>query len=203
MTDTLAKALSLINSKSTDTIALEALVKAMEGVLNEGEYEGSGAGEDGLEDADIGCNEPAYKHPLEDYRVSQKDVGSVVEVWDGNHGKLTVSSPVVLRGVATNESKLPFVAVRTHWEHSVPYRGPIKLHFKPYHATPDSKAPEDLLDGDPEFVALLWDNGSVMVKYAWSIRDSDFWELDPIERIVGYCPLFFVNPILDNSEDKE
>jgi hypothetical protein len=199
MTDTLAKALSLINSKSTDTIALEALVKVMERVLTEGGYEGSGVGESGLEEAGIGSNEPIYKHPLEDYTVSQKDIGSVVTVWDrySHNSEVTILKDVVLY------NNLPFQTENSSYTYAAPYRGPIKLHFKPYHATPDSKDPEDLLDGDPEFIALLWDNGMVNVKYTWSIADSSFWKFDPTEHIVGYCPLFFVNPILDSSEDTE
>lgn len=80
MTDTLQKALSILTAQASNPMALEAIVEAMEACLEGGQYDGIGCSGDSLKATVEAPVKP--KHPLEDYQITEKDVGSLVLVTD-------------------------------------------------------------------------------------------------------------------------
>ena len=83
MTDTLQKALSILTAQASNPMALEAIVEAMEACLEGGQYDGIGCSGDSLKAAVEAPVQPEVvkpKHPLEDYNITEKDVGSLVLV---------------------------------------------------------------------------------------------------------------------------
>lgn len=174
--------INMLTAKIQDPIALEELVKAMEACLEGKEY---GSSEDNLEAAVEAPVQP--KHPLEDYEVTEKDVGSLVYVWDtGCEGYPKLEK---LLGYSAKAESYSYVTDSTNYSYSKPYLDPITLHFKPFYATEDSVAPDDL----GEHYAVLWSNGDIelilnVYSESWTREKLDeFW-------IIGYRPLKFVNP---------
>lgn len=178
MTDTLRKAMAILIANPT---ALEELVKAMEACLEGGDGDSSGVDGSGLVEASY---EP--KHPLEGYEITKKDVGSLVLVSDYREDGYI---PEVLRGVSV-DCCAEFKTTDDYWEYAKPCLDTIALHFKPFYATEDSVAPDDL----GEHYAVLWNNGDIELilnvhNESWTHEELDeFW-------IIGYRPLKFVNPL--------
>lgn len=188
MTDTLTKALSILTAQAASPAALEALVEAMEACLEGKQYDGSGVVVEGLVEEAV---QP--KHPLEDYQITEQDVGSLVLVassilypeWRGG----------VLVGADDGSDGLPYKLAGDWWPCAKPHLDTISLHFKPYHATPDSVAPDDL----GEHFAVLWNDGEI-ITYD---RDSNGLHINSWKRfedeeddyMIGYRPLKFVNPL--------
>lgn len=188
MNEQLQKGLDLLISHSQDTMALEQLVAAMEACLEGGQYDGSGVDGSGLVEA------PAQpKHPLEDYQITEKDIGSLVTAWDdGSHTSSNIHAKLVgLERWNQFEYHLGFGS----WQRAKPYLDPIALHFIPYYATETSVAPDDL----GEHFAVLWNDGDVTVYN--DTESFDEWQNynDDYEYVVGYRPLKFVNPL---NQDK-
>lgn len=125
----------------------------------------------------------APKHPLDDYTISEKDVGSLFLV-DDEYLDL-------LSGVGDR-----FVGMRdcgSHYSWEIkPYTNTIKLHFRPFHATEDSKMPSELKHGT--WVAVLLDNGVIDISEDAS---AFIWRSGCECVIIGYQILSFVNPVLD------
>ena len=184
MTDTLTKALSILTAQAANPIALEALVASMEAHLEGKQYDGSGDSLKAVVEAEI-----KPKHISEDYQITEKDVGSLVLVassilypeWRGG----------VLVGADDGSDGLPYKVMGDWWRYAKPHLDPITLHFKPYHATPDSVAPDDL----GEHFAVLFNDGDVITYGAHEPIDG--WQNlnDGYEYIIGYRPLKFVNPL--------
>ena len=184
MNEQLSKGLDLLISHSQDTMALERLISAMEACLEGKQYGGS------LKAAVDAPVQP--KHPLEDYKITEKDVGSLVLYGDGKHlgrsGKLeycdydpTLDVEGMDQVYRVNEEV---------YSKAKPYLDPIALHFIPFYATPDSVAPDDL----GEYFAVLWNEGDVLV---YNNEHLDGWQNlgDGYGYIIGYRPLKFVNPL--------
>lgn len=171
MTDTLQKAMAILIA---NPIALEELVKAMEACLEGKEYNGSGADGSGLVEAEI-----KPKHPLEDYQITEKDVGSLV--W---------YSPQSDFGDFPNYDILSTAHSKDSYQRWQPVLDTVKLFFRPFYATEDSVAPDDL----GQHYAVLWSNGDIelilnVYNESWTREKLDeFW-------IIGYRPLKFVNPL--------
>ena len=174
--------INMLTAKIQDPIALEALVKAMEACFG-----GKGYGSSGVEGSWFVGAEIKHKHPLEDYEVTERDVGSLVYCVDycedqfWIHQKLSGYHP---------ESDYPFETDLESFRCAKPYLDPISLHFKPFYATEDSVAPDDL----GQHYAVLWSNGDIelvlnVYNESWTREKLDeFW-------IIGYRPLKFVNPL--------
>lgn len=188
MNEQLSKGLDLLISHSQDTMTLERLVTAMETCLDATQYDGSltVTGDCILPPVQPeAIAEP--KHILEDYQITEKDVGSLVLVRDDDIW--------VVRGLdGVNESHYayPFKdGLGVGWAEAIPYLDPIALHFRPFYATPDSVAPDDL----GEHFAVLFNDGDVVL--AQGCECAAFWQNlgDGYEYIIGYRPLKFVNPL--------
>ena len=176
MTDNLQKALHILTS---NPLALEALVEAMEACLEGKQYDGSGDSLKAAVEAEI-----KPKHPLEDYKITEKDVGSLVLFGDNGHVD-------ILTGHGT-DSHWPFETADDSYSYAEPHLDPIALHFKPFYATPDSVAPDDL----GEHFAVLFNDGDVVL--AQGFECVTFWRhYGDVgeEYIIGYRPLKFVNPL--------
>jgi len=114
--------INMLTAKIQDPIALEELVKAMEACLEGGEYGSSGGGGSGLVEAPV-----SLKHPLEDYEVTEKDVGSLVYVWDtGYEGYPKLD---VLLGYNAEAVSYTYVADSSNYRYAKPHLDPIALHF--------------------------------------------------------------------------
>lgn len=170
-TELMIKAQTLLYS---NTDKLEALVEALESVCNESN-----------------TNVPETpKHPLINYTVSEKDIGSLVKLWDSSEGYAVSSLLVDL----DEEGDQPYASRGdTWWESCSPYRDTIKLHFKPWVPTEEDVPPKELKDCVG--FAVLLENGDIVVSMS---PNYFFWDKDKGNySIVGYCKLDFVNPILD------
>ena len=184
MTDTLQKALSILTAQAANPIALEALVEAMQACLEGKEYDSSGIDGSGLVEAEI-----KPKHILEDYQITEKDVGSLVLVassilypeWRGG----------VLVGADDGSDGLPYKVMGDWWRYAKPHLDPIKLHFIPYYATPGSVAPDDL----GGHFAVLWNDGDVILKGGLNPSEWRYYGDVGEPYIIGYRPLNFVNPL--------
>ena len=178
MTDTLTKALSILTAQAANPVALEALVEAMQACLEGEQYDGSGDSLKAAVEAEI-----KPKHVLEDYKITEKDVGSLV--WYNSHSDFgDFSNFDILNACHSKDSY-------KHWE---PVLDTFKLFFKPYYATPDSVAPDDL----GEHFAVLWNDGEITIYN----RDSNGLHINSWKRfegeddyMIGYRPLQFVNPL--------
>ena len=168
-TELMVKAQVLLYS---NTDKLEALVEALESVCNEGN-----------------TNVPkTTKHPLIDYTVSEKDIGSLVKLWDSAEAYAIDGILVEL----DEEELQPYASRRDMWwESCSPYRDNIKLHFKPWIPTDEDVPPKELKDCVG--FAVLFENGDTTV----SVSPNYFFWNKGNSSIVGYCKLDFVNPILD------
>lgn len=188
MTDTLQKALSILTSQAANPIALEALVKAMEASLEGKEYDGSGVDGSGLVEAPVQQEAVKPKHPLEDYEVTEKDVGSLVYVWDAGDEEYPNLDKLLVYNVKAEF--YPYAATVGNYRYAKPYLDPIALHFIQFYATENSVAPDDL----GKHYAVLWSNGDIelvlnVYKVDWTHKKLDeLW-------IIGYRPLKFVNPL--------
>ena len=147
------------------------------------EYDGSGVDGSGLVEAEI---EP--KHPLEDYEVTEKDVGSLVCVWDAGDEEYPKLDKLL--GYSAEAEFYPYVADSSNYRYIKPYLDPIALHFIPFYATEDSVAPDDL----GEHYAVLWNNGDIELVLNVYNEDWTHKKLDEL-WIIGYRPLKFVNPL--------
>ena len=186
MSEQLQKALSILTAQAANPIALEALVAAMEECLEGGQYDGIGCSGDSLKATVEAPVQP--KHILEDYQITEKDVGSLVLVassilypeWRGG----------VLVEADDGSDGLPYKVMGDWWRYTKPHLDPISLHFIPYYATPDSVAPDDL----GEHFAVLWSNGEI--ELALNVYNND-WTHKKLDEfwIIGYRPLKFVNPL--------
>ena len=184
MTDTLQKALSILTAQASNPMALEALVEAMQACLEGEQYDGIGCSGDSLKATVEAPVKP--KHPLEDYQITEKDVGSLVLVSDSGDGKIRE-----LGKIDANSNEYPFEDTSGYgWKHAKPHLDPIKLHFRPFYATSDSVAPDDL----GEHFAVLWSNGEI--ELALNVYNND-WTHKKLDEfwIIGYRPLNFVNPL--------
>ena len=148
---------------------LEALVEALESVCEE-------------------INTVVTPEVKEPYRITEKDVGSLVQV-EGVLRAKVVTSPMLSEEFVYSTRDGFYTK-----EDFTPYLDPIKLHFKPFTATETSQVPDDL----GKHHAILWSHGGVSLhtyspsKDCWKGKKSDFHP-----KIVGYCPLQFVNTVLE------
>ncbi len=189
MTDTLQKALSILTAQAANPIALEALVSSMEAHLEGKQYDGSGGSLKAAVEAPVQQEAVQPKHPLEDYQITEKDVGSLVLVassilypeWRGG----------VLVGADDGSDGLPYNVMGDWWRYAKPHLDTISLHFKPYYATPDSAAPDDL----GEHFAVLWNDGDVILKGGLNPSEWRYYGDVGEPYIIGYRPLNFVNPL--------
>lgn len=189
MTDTLQKALSILTAQAANPIALEALVSSMErhteglqAHLEGKQYDGSGVVTQGHTEAPV---QP--KHPLEDYQITEKDVGSLCVFTRSGVGEINI-----LHTFDNGDTDYPFRTKGGYWRRSAePYLDPIKLHFIPYYATPDSVAPDDL----GEHFAVLWNDGDVILKGGLNPSEWRYYGDVGEPYIIGYRPLNFVNPL--------
>jgi hypothetical protein len=192
MTDNLTKALSMLTAKATDAIALEALVKAMEAHIEAQEVDSGRIDGSGLVEAPV--KPEKAKHPLEDYEITKKDVGSLVRIWDGDGGAGSDGYyGGTLLSVDEDSRYFRFDCGATCWEHAAPYLDPIALHFKAFYATEDSVAPDDL----GEHFAVLWSNGDIELALNVYNNNNNDWTHKKLDElwIIGYRPLKFVNPL--------
>jgi hypothetical protein len=173
-TDLMTKLQTLIYSNQDK---LEQLVGALENVCNESST----------------VMTPKYtwapKNPYDDYVVSEKDVGSIVKLW--NNG----STPRhrILARLDTNFEVRNYSDGGVWWDNAAPCTDPVKLNFKPFYATADSEMPSELHSG--MWIALLFNEGAIDItdcpdNYGWSYHEG-------FQYIVGYQVLQFVNPVLD------
>lgn len=180
----------LLQTMLSSVQALQASVKAIEAKLDNPASmvvpTSTEAPESGLQ----AVEEPIKKHPLEDYKITEKDVGSLVAALDDAE---CLSRAGSLSKVVWND--YPFEMENgTSWKHAKPYLDPVALHFKPWHATEEDVPPSDLEDG--KWYAMLMEDGSIDIscyptEWNWNSGDSP---------IIGYRPLSFVNPILDEEK---
>lgn len=174
--------INMLTAKMQDPIALEELVKAMETCLDGKEYNGSWVDGSGLVEAPV---QP--KHPLEDYEVTEKDIGSLVYVWDTGYERYLKLEKLLKYNAKTKSYS--YVTDSTKYRYAKPYLDPIALHFIPFYATEDSVAPDDL----GEHFAVLWSDGRIS---ALSETWGELWTKDEDQPYaVGYRPLKFVNPL--------
>jgi hypothetical protein len=187
MTDTLQKALSILTAQAANPLALEELVKAMETCLEGKEYNGSGVDGSGLVGAEI-----KPEHPLEDYEVTEKDVGSLVYVWDAGDERYPKLDKLL--GYSAEAEFYPYVADSSNYRCAKPCLDTIALHFIPFYATENSVAPDDL----GEHFAVLWSNGDIeLALNAYNNNNNNDWTHKKLDEfwIIGYRPLKFVNPL--------
>lgn len=151
--------INMLTSKIQDPIALEALVKAMEASL-----EGKG------------------------YEVTEKDVGSLVYVWDAGDEEYPKLGKLLVYNVKAEF--YPYAATVGNYRYAKPYLDPIALHFIPFYATENSVAPDDL----GKHYAVLWSNGDIELVLNVYNEDWTHKKLDEL-WIIGYRPLKFVNPL--------
>lgn len=170
-TELMVKAQTLLYS---NTDKLEALVGALESVCNE---------------SNTNVPETA-KHPLINYTVSEKDIGSLVKLWDS-------VEEYAINGILVDldeEGDQPYASRKDIWWQSCsPNTDTIKLHFKPWVPTEEDVPPKELKDCVG--FAVLLENGDIVVSMS---PNYFFWHKHKgNSSIVGYCKLDFVNPILD------
>lgn len=170
-TELMIKAQTLLYS---NTDKLEALVEALESVCNESNTEVP----------------ETSKHPLIDYTVSEKDIGSLVKLWDSVEAGAFTS---FLTSVDKDRLSFCYGNKDAWWDNAKPYTDSIKLHFKPWVPTEEDVPPKELKDCVG--FAVLLENGDIVVSMS---PNYFFWDKDTGNySIVGYCKLDFVNPILD------
>lgn len=153
-----------------------------------------------LEAVELPTADEVIKHPLEDYKITEEDVGSLVVLWDDGD---TVMEPQVSRLVKVGKTSDPYIDQRGHsWDNAKPHLDPVALHFIPFHATDEDIPPSDLKDG--EWYAVLFVDGSV---HCTDYLEYGYWskceEGIPHPTIIGYRPLSFVNPILENESSTQ
>ncbi len=192
----------LIQTLLESVQALQASVKAIEVKLDNPSsvvaLTTTEAPESGLQTVELPtveepvADKATKKHPLEDYKVTEKDIDSLVSTWDNAE---CLSRAGSLSKVVWND--YPFEMENgTSWKHAKPYLDPVSLHFKPWHTTDEDIPPSDVKDG--ELVAVLLEDGEIRIddtprEWNWTNCVYGF-------RIVGYRPLSFVNPILDEEK---
>ena len=189
----------LLQTMLSSVQALQASVKAIEAKLDNPSSVVAAtpveSPESGLQAVELPmAEEPIKKHPLEDYKITEKDIGSLVLVWDGVK---PVNANITNLGDVREEGHFP---VKSYdgcgWQYAIPHLDPISLHFKPWYATEEDIPPPDVKNG--EFVAILLEDGEIRIddtprEWNWANNVIGF-------RIVGYRPLSFVNPILDEEK---
>ena len=168
-TDLMTKLQTLIYSNQDK---LEQLVEALESVCELGNT----------------IVAPKAKHPLEDYTISEKDIGALVFI-EGKVSPKPVTHMMLDGDYIYNNREGVW-----YKDDFKPYTNTIKLHFRPFHATRDSEMPSELVEGI--WVALLFSDGTTEVT---EHADSYYWKDcgDGACTIVGYQVLSFVNPILE------
>jgi hypothetical protein len=167
-TDLMTKLQTLIYSNQDK---LEQLVEALESVCKESNTTVA----------------PEAKHPLEDYTISEKDIGALVFI-DGKVSPKPVTHFML-------DDKYVFNNREGIWykDDFKPYTDSIKLHFKPHYATEGSSAPSELVEG--RWVAVLFENGTIDITEDYT---DFFWAASGHScNIIGYQILSFVNPILE------
>lgn len=194
VSDYLKKGLDILISNSSNLMALEALVQALEATLEGKQYDGSGVVLEAAVEAPI-----KPKHPLEDYKITEKDIGSLVVLSDRGGDSHLVETVLCEVGA---DLDYPYKDSRDFaWQRARPHLDPISLHFKPFYATADSKAPDDL--GDIGY-AVLWNDGDISVYDNTDEIDENAWHIvgdcEDEQYIIGYRPLSFVNPLLNGDE---
>jgi len=154
---------------------LEALVEALESVCSESNTE--------VPETPI--------HPLINYTVSEKDIGSLVKLWDTTEVNSLTS---FLTSVDTDEINLHYGNKDNYWDNAKPYTDTIKLHFKPWVAIEGIGMPSDVASGDCVYV--LFNDGRI----EGDCNPEDWiWDNSNAVHctIIGYCKLSFVNPVLE------
>ncbi len=187
VSDNLKKGIEILMANIQDTTALEALVRAMEACLEGKEYHSSGEGVKAVVEAPV-----KPKHILEDYQITEKDVGSLC-VFSEDLCEDTIE---ILRSVDSRDCEWPFQSERDYWfQGAERYLGSVALHFIPFYATEDSVAPDDALAAD--FVATLWSDGDITIwdKECGQCSLCANWVYDEYSYIIGYRPLSFINPL--------
>jgi hypothetical protein len=170
-TELMVKAQTLLYS---NTDKLKALVEALESVCNESNTEVP----------------EIPKHPLINYTVSEKDIGSLVKLWDTTEAGAFTS---FLTSIDKGKVDLHYGNKDAWWDNAEPYTDTFKLHFKPWVPTEEDVPPKELKDCVG--FAVLLENGGIVVSMS---PNYVFWDKDKgNSSIVGYCKLDFVNPILD------
>lgn len=181
----------LIQTLLESVQALQASVKAIEAKLDNPATMAVPIPTEALESELQAVEEPIKKHPLEDYKITEKDIGSLVVLSDpGGHRNIKASILLEIE----DDLAFPYKDGRFAWQHAKPYLDPVALHFKPWHATDEDVPPSDLKDG--KWYAMLMEDGSIDIscyptEWNWNSDDSP---------IIGYRPLSFVNPILDEEK---
>jgi len=168
-TDLMTKLQTLIYSNQDK---LEQLVEALESVCELGNT----------------IVAPKAKHPLEDYTISEKDIGALVFI-EGKVSPKPVTHMMLDGDYIYNNREGVW-----YKDDFKPYTNTIKLHFRPFHATRDSEMPSQILKTD--CIAMLFSNGIVDVTNS---PDSYYWkdDGDGCCVIIGYQILSFVNPVLE------
>lgn len=129
-------------------------------------------------------------HPLINYTVSEKDIGSLVYLWD----VVDYGFSDFLADVDKYKVDLNYGNREAWWDNAKPYTDTFKLHFKPWVATSENKMPTDVASGD--LVYVLFNNGEIK----GDCNPEDWiWSVNKLINtpIVGYCHIKFVNPILE------
>lgn len=170
-TELMIKAQTLLYSH---TDKLEALVVALESVCLESNTE--------VPDTST--------HPLINYTVSEKDIGSLVYLWD----VVDYGFSDFLADVDKYKVDLNYGNREAWWDNAKPYTDTFKLHFKPWVVTSENKMPTDVASGD--LVYVLFSNGEVK---GHCNPEDWIWSVNKLINtpIVGYCHIKFVNPILE------
>ena len=118
-------------------------------------------------------------NPLVGYKLSERDIGSLVNVWDADEYKV----PKLLDGISPNKhAKSRFLATGSTWINAEPYLGPISLHFIPFFSTEETPIPPC---GDCEFVFYLHANGIISNVVVPCLGSP----------IIGYRVVSFINPV--------
>lgn len=146
--------------------------------------------------------EDKVKHPLEDYQISQKDVGSLLEFFDD----LKFDYDGLARIGTLKGSLDPLDHEYTYldntdtpWQYARPYLGELKLHFIPHHAADPGVIPPELLAGNFDAIVSLWDDGTIFMMDEIDQDDEYLWSSYGEHSIVGYLPLNFVNPLKESD----
>jgi hypothetical protein len=121
--------------------------------------------------------------------ISHEDIGSIIYYGDEENDNL--DNIGILDDI--NRYDPAFRVDESNWLYAKPYTDPVKLHFKPFIATKDSRPPSEL--GEGTWVAMLMNTGDIQITddpYTYCWESATYVN----EMIVGYQVLSFVNPVL-------